>query len=514
MSNLPPDSKIRNMHLALQYDPEEHVEMRVAARIVSPDPLPVTLGSETITITGDVIVSSSVSINNSEAEAANMHIASVGTSGVLTTPYLPVGGTVEATQGTSPWVVSGSVTALDDPTATDAFGRKRVSNPFTLFDSSFRYGDNPTKWNASVTGTASATFLPNECTMQLSVGGDNGDSIIRETKRVFNYQPGKSLLVMNTFVMNAPKSNLRQRVGLFGAQNGVYFELAGTTKNLVIRKYTSGVVDDTTEKVPQGNWNGDRLTGLGGANNPSGIELDPTKSQIFWMDVEWLGVGSVRCGFVIDGQFIVCHTFHHANLLSAVYMTTASLPLRYEITNTGSTGGESSLKQICSTVISEGGYAATSRSRSASTTLVGPQISQTNWTPLVSIRLKSTRLDAVVYPARLEVFGRQSNPYKWGVFVGGTLSNNTAVTWVDMGSDSAVEYNLNATTLTGGTLIDQGIFVGNAIGGPVTASPVGQTQDVQLGRLLDGTAEIFTIAAIATNNNDTAVCSLVWQEYG
>ena len=514
MSDLPPDSKIRNMHLALQYDPEELVEMRVAARIVSPDPLPVTLGSETITITGDVIVSSSVSINNSEAEAANIHIASVGTSGVLATPYLPVGGTVEATQGTSPWVVSGSVTALDDPTATDAFGRKRVSNPFTLFDSSFRYSDNPTKWNASVTGTASATFLPNECTMQLSVGGDNGDSIIRETKRVFNYQPGKSLLVMSTFVMNTPKSNLRQRVGLFGAQNGVYFELVGTTKNLVIRKYTSGVVDDTTEKVPQGNWNGDRLTGLGGANNPSGIELDPTKSQIFWMDVEWLGVGSVRCGFVIDGQFIVCHTFHHANLLSAVYMTTASLPLRYEITNTGATGGASSLKQICSTVISEGGYAATSRSRSASTTLVGPQISQTNWTPLVSIRLKSTRLDAVVYPARLEVFGRQSNPYKWGVFVGGTLSNDSSVTWVDIGADSAVEYNLNATTLTGGTLIDQGIFVGNAIGGPVTASPVGQTQDVQLGRLLDGTAEVLTIAAIATNNNDTAVCSLVWQEYG
>jgi len=100
------------------------------------------------------------------------------------------------------------------------------------------------------------------------------------------------------------------------------------------------------------------------------------------------------------------------------------------------------------------------------------------------------------------------------VFVGGTLSNDSSVTWVDMGADSAVEYNLNATTLTGGTLIDQGIFVGNTIGGPVTASPVGQTQDVQLGRLLDGTAEIFTIAAIATNNNDTAVCSLVWEEYG
>ena len=63
-------------------------------------------------------------------------------------------------------------------------------------------------------------------------------------------------------------------------------------------------------------------------------------------------------------------------------------------------------------------------------------------------------------------------------------------------------------------MLDQGIFVGNAIGGPISATPVGATQDVQLGRLLNGTAEIFTVAAIATNNNDTAVCSLVWEEFG
>jgi hypothetical protein len=509
-----PDSRIRNMHLALQRDEDDRVEMRVAARITSPDPLPVTLGSETITITGDVNVGTSVGINNTEENAANTHIASVGTSGVLTTPYLPVGGTVGVTQSTSPWIIGGAITALDDPTATDAFGRKRVSNPFTLFDSSFRYGDNPAKWDTALSGTSATTFLPNESTMSLSVGSANGDSVVRETKRVFNYQPGKSLLVMNTFVMNTAKTNLRQRVGFFGAQNGIYFELAGSTKNLVIRKYTSGVVDDTSEKIAQANWNGDRLNGAGGANNASGIELDATKSQIFWMDVEWLGVGSVRCGFVIDGRFIVCHTFHHANLFGAVYMSTAMLPVRYEIVNTGETGSASAMRQICSTVISEGGYAATSRSRSAATTLTGPTISQTLWTPLISIRLKSTRLDAVVYPARLEVFGRQSNPYKWGVWVGGTLSNNTSLAWIDPGADSGVEYNLNATAITGGTLIDQGIFVGNAIGGPTTAKPVGQTQDVQLGRLLNGTAEIFTVAAIATSNNDTATCSLVWEEYG
>jgi hypothetical protein len=288
-----------------------------------------------------------------------------------------------------------------------------------------------------------------------------------------------------------------------------------TTLNLVLRKSTSGFPDDTSEKIPQESWNTDTLLGVGGSSNPSGIDLDPATAQIFWMDVEWLGVGSVRCGFVIDGEFIICHKFHHANIFDKVYMTTATLPIRYEIENLDNTESSSSLKQICSTVISEGGYASTSRSRSASNALVGTECSQTVFTPLISIRLKSDRLDGVVYPARLDVFGRQSNPYKWAVIVGGTLTKTTpgSLTWVDVGSDSNVEYNLNATTITGGTVIDQGIFVGNAIGGPISAAPVGQTQDVQLGRLLNGTAEIFTVAAIATNNNDTAVCSLVWEEF-
>jgi hypothetical protein len=35
--------------------------------------------------------------------------------------------------------------------------------------------------------------------------------------------------------------------------------------------------------------------------------------KYFGSDIEWLGVGNVRCGFVINGEFIVCHTFQCAN---------------------------------------------------------------------------------------------------------------------------------------------------------------------------------------------------------
>lgn len=442
----------RNIHLALDTNEDGQVEMRVAARLTTTQPLPVTLDS-------------------------------------------------------------GAVNLSFDATSYDSFGRFRISNPFTLFDSQFRYGDNTSKWNQSTSGGTSVSHASNESSMLLTVNGTSGDSVIRETKRVFNYQPGKSLLILNTFVMAPLHEEIRQRVGYFGSQNGIYFEADGTFLNLILRKYTSGVVDDTTEKINQTAWNGDRLDGSNSSHNPSGLLLDPTKAQIFWCDVEWLGVGSVRAGFVIDGKFIVCHTFHHANIFDKVYMTTATLPVRYEIAATGTVGGTHTMRQICSTVISEGGFASTSRSRSASSDLGGVSISQTNITPIISIRLKSTRLDSVVFPSRGDLYGYETKPYKWVVIVGGTLSNASTLTWVDTGSTSSVEYCINATTISGGTVIDQGIFVGGTGGRPTQIYPVGASQDIQLTRLLDGTAEILTIAALATTNNDKAMCSIAWEEY-
>ena len=390
------------------------------------------------------------------------------------------------------------------PTQSDAFGRLRVSNPHTLFDGAQRYRDDPFKWDQVDTGAATSAFLPNESSVLMSVSG-NGDSSIRQTKSVFAYQPGKSLLTMATFVMNTPTAGLRQRVGLFGAQNGVYFEVDGTTVNLVIRKYTSGSVDDTTEKFAQANWNGDKLNGTG----PSGITLNVATSQIFWCDIEWLGVGSVRCGFVIDGQFIVCHTFHHANRVgfSKVYMTTASLPVRYELTSTGPAGA---MRAICSTVLSEGGYVNRSITHSVGTSLTGKDLSNSVYRPLVCIRLKSANIDSVVVPSKFDLYGLQQAAFAYRIIVNPTL---TSASWTSSGTNSSVEYDLSATALSGGTVIDEGIFVGSNKGGSasITSSDVDFSQ--QIGRTIAGVSDIWCLAAIATTNNDDAVGVVTWQEH-
>jgi hypothetical protein len=233
-------------------------------------------------------------------------------------------------------------------TAVDAFGRLQVANPYTIFDSQNRYQINSYfDTNTSTGGTV--TYLPNESTLALAVTTASGSEVVRQTYRSFAYQPGKGLLILVTFCMNAGKTNLRQRIGYMSTQNGVYFEQAGTTLNFVLRSYISGAVVEN--RVAQSSWNTDKFDGTG----PSGITLDPSKAQIFWTDIEWLGVGSVRCGFTINGVNYICHQFNNANVNSAVYMTTAILPIRYEITNTGTTASASTLKQICCTVISEGG---------------------------------------------------------------------------------------------------------------------------------------------------------------
>jgi len=340
--------------------------------------------------------------------------------------------------------------------ALDAFGRLRVSNPLTLFDSSHRYKDNGL-WNTLTATGGAAAFSADQGLVELSVTTTSGSKVYRETTKVFPYLPGKSLLVMTTFVMSSAKANLRQRLGYYGDQNGMFLELdgaGGTVLSFVERSYVSGSTVDT--KVNQSSWNYDKMDGTG----PSKMTLDITKAQILWMDIEWLGLGTVRMGFVIDGKFILCHQFHHANSITSTYITTASLPLRYEIENTGTTSGSSILKQICSTVISEGGYELRGLQQAVSIPITAARTTSTAGTyyPIISIRLKASPnfLDAIIILTALSLLGTGNGVnYNWKVIASGTT---TAGTWVSAGSDSAVEYNITGTSFANGRTLASGYF--------------------------------------------------------
>jgi hypothetical protein len=348
-------------------------------------------------------------------------------------------------------IISSEISFANTPNI-DAFGRLRTSTPFTLFDSSHRFDDNGL-WSTSTATGGAATFNAAQGLVDLDVTAASGSEVVRETTKVFSYQPGKSLLVLNTFVMSTAKTNLRQRIGYYGANNGYYLEQNGTTVSFVERSFVTGVVVNTP--VAQASWNVDPMDGSG----PSGITLDLTKAQILFMDLEWLGVGTVRIGFVVNGNFYVCHKFHHANLITSTYITTASLPARYEITNTGATSGASTLKQICSTVLSEGGYQLNGLQQAVGIPVTTPRNLAVAGTfyPIVSIRLRTSpdRLDAIVIATAISVVATTSGHYNWQVVASGTTG---AGTWVDAPGDSSVQYNITGTSFTGGRILASGFF--------------------------------------------------------
>ena len=519
----PPESNLLNIHKAMEYNAAGEPVVRVS------------IGTSTINISGPVTIPGSVEINNDEGNPIPVTGTIEVTSATVyqgTDPWNITGtvfvqnftstvsvdnfpviqavtGTVTVLQGTSPWHVDGTIYAISSGTSTvsfptggnDAFGRLRVSEPYSLFDTRTRYYDHQ-QFSSRTTGSGTVNYIANESVFNLTVNGTSGSEVVRESMRVFPYQPGKSLLILNTFVMAEHPNNLRQRVGFFGEYNGIFFEQNGTDQYFVIRSYTSGGIQE--ERKVKTEWNGP----------DKDLTIYTTAPQIMWIDIEWLGVGSVRCGFIVNGEYKLMHTFHHANITLAgspvfttTYMTTACLPVRYEITNTGATGSSHTMKQICSSVMSEGGYNAFSTSETAGTGITPFRlVTAGTYYPVVSIRLAPTRLDAIILPRQVDILSPTVNYYRWVLLQNPTLSG---ATWLGTSTSGSVQYDTGArvNAVTGGIEMASGYISSREL------SVLGADFfSFQLGRTLQGVSDVVTLALAATSNNADVLAQIGWQE--
>jgi hypothetical protein len=397
----------------------------------------------------------------------------------------------------------------------DAFNRLRVSNPATLFDSQQIHVESH-EFTTVLTGGATKVYNPNESAVLLTTGTAVGDQAVRQTDRVMPYQPGKSLLVFNTFVFNTPKSGLRQRAGYFDEDNGIYLESDGTTIYIVLRSKTSGTVVE--RRVEQSDWNVDKFDGTGLSANATDRgkdipTLDISKTNIMWMDIEWLGVGDVRVGFVVDGAPMVAHIFHNDNRNTAVYMQTACLPLRFEITNVTAQSTSSTMKQICASVMSEGGFnlqgpiAGCGRGFTIATAY-NLSAAGTEY-PVIAFRLREDRKYSVVIPKSFTIFAPGNKSVSYRVWIGATVTGGT---WESRPSDSAVEFNIGVTDMntTNGRLV-QGGFVVNASSEAVGTGNIDNLH-YQLQYHQDGTRPIILLSAIPTENNVGILSKADWVE--
>lgn len=379
--------------------------------------------------------------------------------------------------------------------ARDAFGRSRVSQPYTNFDTKFLYDKLPLLWDESVTGGTSTHDATNAC-VNLVVT-TSGHSVIRQTKARFNYKSGKSQLYLFTGVIGTPTTNVIRRVGCFDADNGLFFELNDSTLYVVVRK--SGV--DT--KVAQSAWNVEKLNGT----DWHGITLDMTKAQIFVIDFQWLGVGDVRFGVFVDGECHYCHMSHTANTNDSVYMSTPNLPIRYEIT---STGGSATLKQICSSCISEGTLDKHMSSAESTPVFINANSTSERYAVL-GIRLKSTHLPATVYVDNLNVLTATNdslrytlslNPTVSGTFTYNDITNSYVQIAVSSGGNPSLEVLTNV-----GTKIQEG-YVSNAL----RIADIGIEELLFLGSTISGVRDELVLSVTPLAANADVYGSISWKE--
>jgi len=328
-------------------------------------------------------------------------------------------------------------------TGLDAFNRLKVSAAYTQFEGMNLYGGaDPQGFRQNTASGGTITYLTNEASWNLAVPVTSGAFARVTSKEYFTYHPGKSQLIIMTGVLGDQQTNTVKRIGYFDANDGIYFVQDGANGlGVGIRTSTSGSPQDTI--IYQADWNADKMDGTG----KSGLSVNVANAQIFLMDFQWLGVGTVRFGFEIDGQLYLCHAQHHSNKIDKVYMKSGSLPLRYEIVNTGTAPAPAELKSICSTVITEGGtqnygfmYATPN---SAPVT-----VASGTWTPVVSVKA-NTALNGYQYRGSyivqsLEIFVDGNQPMAFAVF---ETANIATPTWVSMGANTALEYDLTAATM-------------------------------------------------------------------
>lgn len=391
----------------------------------------------------------------------------------------------------------------------DAFSRVEVALPFTLGDYIHRYDLSPLLFDKTETGSGTVTHLPNESSVRLRCTSASGDVAAFQSRRYHRYQAGKALKAIVTCVPGAATANVRKRWGFFDANNGYFFELDGTTFSVVLRTSTSGSPSDTN-KVARASFNGDKVDGTGA----SGFNLDFTKGNIFEIDAQWLGVGLVNFKVVNSlGESILLHQFRNANANTAVYMTTASLPIRFEQENTAGASQQDFIA-VCGSVVSSGGEEPPELEFGfGNTTKI--TTSSGSETAVIAFRLASTFNSIanrqIVLPQDF-YFASDLGSCLWRVYLNSTITGGS---WVAVNANSCVEYNVTTASFTPGIpLLSRAVF---------TATPATATKNTQLiagVRKLaltrnvansDSDNILITVTRLTTTNVD-AMASMEWGE--
>jgi hypothetical protein len=400
------------------------------------------------------------------------------------------------------------ILSADSP-SIDAFGKWRVSQPTTLFDSKQVVDSGSFYFDIKTISGSTVTWNSGSAQSTIIVTSTSGSRAIKQTKRIFVYQPGKSQQIICTGKFGTKIDGIKKSIGSFDDNDGYFFQTSGSSFGVVLRKTINSVKTDTF--ISQSTWNLDKMNGLG----PSGNTLDITKAQIYTMDYEWLGVGRVRYGVVQKGVLIYVHEINNYNSLDTVYLRNPNLPIRYEMSTHKNTTTGSLMTQICSTVISEGGFDNTGK-RVVVTSNNGATIGASQYDAVLFIRYNSnSSKGSQIVPEQLDLLIKPGNNStfagRWELLVNPTVTN--AVTYNNVSGSIVTQVAVVAAgniITNPGTIIATGYFAGtgaNSVAEMVVLDPY-----YGLGRKIDNTSDVLAIGIKTLDNTYRIYPSLIVRE--
>ena len=377
-----------------------------------------------------------------------------------------------------------------------AFGEVEVVEPTPVVQADFIYNVNADVVDSTVTGSGTVTQADSMVVLQTTA--TTSSSAMVETKRYLKYRPGQGCHVRGTALFTTGVANSEQLFGAGDSVDGLFFGFNGTSFGIMTRN------DSVDTWVAQADWNGDKMDGTGGASNPTGQNLDPTKGNVYQINFQWLGFGLIE--FAIEdattGRFVPVHQVRYANANTVPSLLNPSFPILWSVENTTNNTnitlkGASCVGEIEGKIEYLGPTNAIGNSKAGVTTTL---------TNIITIRNKSTyqtitnRTPINLLKYSISVDGNK--PAEFQLIKNTTLGGTPSYTDISTNT-SVIDYDTAGTTISGGQVIDFG-----TLGATGSASESGtSTTDIILLP-----SETLTLAVRASATTTDVTAAIRWVE--
>lgn len=239
----------------------------------------------------------------------------------------------------------------EGPIEFSAFGAARVSSKALIKNYDFTYDDLENDFYISSSAGASQSLVSASHAILFSNPTTSG-SITKRTSHLYHKLPtgNGNLSIFGVLVGDMGKAGVQRCWGMFDNDNGLFFQLSGSSMSVVVRSNTTGTVVDTV--ISQSAWNKDVATGTQSAFNKSGITLNPSKPTMYWIDYKLTAGGSVRFGSYKGAERIVFHE-HTCEDCTDTMIGKQALPVRVEQENLDTSVSTSELRLYGASVSAE-----------------------------------------------------------------------------------------------------------------------------------------------------------------